>query len=400
MRSTGVASPAWTQVCISIVLVALLAGCQHASRHHATEPAAQQSPQPGYKAAQHYATTSTLEAWKLAGEPIEMTLVRPAGAAVLPLVIYLPGLGEPSSAGAAWRQAWAEAGYAVLSLQSVANGQAIWSSAEARNGDFRDLALEQFSRQALARRLTMLRALFQELNRRRDTGALNGIDMSHIALAGFDLGAQTVMAAAGEAGYDIEPFTLPDAVKCVIVLSPYADSTGAAFENRFAMIHGPVLFVTSRDDADPYGLIAAPAIRRVPFEHVPPGQKYLLSLASAPHALIAGQETPARDNAVLARDDSAQAATTDSTSPGGSTGRHGGRGAGSQGSRRRAGSDATDTKSSSTISAASWAAQLAEVRSVTTAYLDANMKNDTAAAQWLTRDARRSLGNGADLIVK
>ena len=399
MLAIGATSSAWTRVCISIVLPAFLAGCQHSSRHHATDPAAQQPGPPGYKAAQHYTTTSTLEAWKLAGEPVEMTLLRPVGTSVVPLVIYLPGLGEPSSAGAAWRQAWAQAGYAVLSLQSVANGETIWSSAEARNGDFRDLAKERFSRGALAKRLNVLRALFEELNRRRDSGALSGVDMSHIALAGFDLGAQTVMASAGEAGYDIEPFALPDAVKCLIVLSPYADPTSAGFENRFAMIHGTILFVTSRDDTDPYGLVTSAAIRRVPFEQVPPGQKYLLNLAGAPHALIAGKETPVRDNAVLARDDSSQAATGDSTSQG-ATGRHKGRGGGSQGSRRGDGNDATDTQSSSTISAASWTAQLAEVQSVTTAYLDANLKNDGVATDWLTRDAGRWLGNRADLIVK
>jgi hypothetical protein len=248
----------------------------------------------------------------------------------------------------------------------------------------------------------LLRALFDELNRRRDSGALRGVDMSHIALAGFDLGAQTVMAAAGETGYDIEPLALPDAVKCVIVLSPYADLTGAGFEKRFAMIDGSILFVTSRDDTDPYGLVTAAAIRRVPFEHVPPGQKYLLSLFNAPHALIAGKETPGMDNRAPARDDSAQAATGDAASQGTRTGRHRGRGGGSQGSRRSDGNESSDMKSStsSPASAAAWAAQLAEVQSVTTAYLDANLKNNGVAREWLTRDARRWLTGEADLVVK
>lgn len=387
---------------ISIVLATLVGGCQHSTRPNATEPVAKQPRQSGYKAEQRYATTSTLEAWTLAGEPVEMTLVRPLGSNVFPLVIYLPGLGEPSSAGAAWRQAWAQAGYSVLSLQSVANGETIWSSAQAKSGDFHDLAREQFSRGALAKRLTMLRALFEELNRRHDSGALSGVDMSHIALAGFDLGAQTVMAAAGEMGYDIEPFALPDAVRCVIVLSPYADLTGAGFEKRYATIEGSILSVTSRDDTDPYGLVTAAAIRRAPFEHMPPGQKYLLTLVNAPHALLAGKETPSADNSPPTRDDSPRAASGDATNQGSGTGRHRGGGGGSQGSRRGGGNESSDMKSSSSrpASAAAWAAQLAEVQSVTTAYLDTNLKNDGVAREWLTRDARRWLGDEADLIVK
>ena len=342
-------------VCIAMALSMLVAACQHAPRSNATEPVAKQGRAAGYKSEQRYATTSILEAWTLAGEPVEMTLVRPSGNGLFPLVIYLPGLGEPSSAGAAWRQAWAQAGYAVLSLQSVANGETIWSSAQAKSGDFHDLAREQFSRGALAKRLTMLRALFEELNRRHDSGALSGVDMSRIALAGFDLGAQTVMAAAGEMGYDIEPFALPDAVKCVIVLSPYADLTGAGFEKRYATIQGSILSVTSRDDSDPYGLVTAAAIRRAPFEHMPPGQKYLLTLVNAPHALLAGKETPSADNSPLTRDDSPRAASGDATNQGSGTGRHRGGGGGSQGSRRGGGNESSDMKSSPRpASAAAW----------------------------------------------
>jgi hypothetical protein len=231
---------------------------------------ATQPHQPGYIAEQRYATTTIHETWTLAGEPVEMTVVRPTGNGVLPLIIYLPGLGEPSSGGLAWRNAWAQAGYAVLSLQSATNGETILTSAHARRAEFLDLAREQFSRAGLARRLAILRDAFEELNRRQGRGALAGVDLSHIALAGLDLGAQTVMAAAGESGYGIEPFALPPAVQCVIVLSPYADFAGASFDRRFATVHVSVLSVTSVNDTDSYGLVAAPAIRRAPFEHMPP----------------------------------------------------------------------------------------------------------------------------------
>jgi dienelactone hydrolase len=381
-------------VLVSIILAILIAGCQHSTRSNTTEPVAKQPRQPGYIAEQRYATTSIYEAWTLAGEPVDMTLLRPSGSGLFPLVIYLPGLGEPSSAGAAWRYAWAEAGYAVVSLQSVANGDTLWSSAQARRGDFPDLARERFSRGALAKRLAVLRSLFEELNHRRDSGALRGVDVSRIALAGFDLGAQTVMAAAGETGYDVEPFALPGTVKCVVVLSPYADFTGAGFEKRFATIQVSVLSVTSTDDTDPYGLVSAAAIRRAPFEHMPPGQKYLLSLVNAPHALIAGKETPSADNSVLAQEDSPRATSGDASNQGS--------GAGHRRGRRSGGNESSGMKSSSSrpVSSVAWAAQLARVQSVTTAYLDTNLKNDRVAGEWLTRDARRWLGDEAELIVK
>ena len=386
---------------IAAVLAALLAGCQHAPRSNTIEPVAQAHRQPGYVAEQRYVTSAIREAWILGGESVEVILLRPSGDGVFPLVIYLPGLGEPSSGGAAWRNAWAQAGYAVLSLQSAANGEAAWSSAQARRGEFPDLARDQFSRSGLARRLAILRDLLDELNGRQARGALAGVDLSRIALAGFDLGAQTVMAAAGETGYNLEPFVLPVAVKCVIALSPYADFAGAGFDRRFASIVAPVLSVTSPDDADPYGLVAVAAIRRAPFEHMPPGQKYLLNLVYAPHALISGKETPGTDNDLPARDDRPRTASADGTNQGSGSGRRQSGGGSQKG--HRGGSDGygeSRSSSSRPFAAGTWVMELALVQSVTTAYLDTNLKNDGTAKEWLARDARRWLGDEADFLVK
>ena len=228
-----------------------------------------------------------------------------------------------------------------------------------------------------------------------------GVDLSRIALAGFDLGAQTVMATAGEAGYDLEPFVLPVTVRCVIALSPYADFAGAEFDRRCASIVEPVLSVISADHADPYGLVAVAAIRRAPFEHMPPGQKYLLNLVNAPHALISGKETPGADNDLPARDDRARTASADGTNQSSATGRRQ-RGGDSQKGHRGGGDGNGESRSSSSrrFAAGTWVTELALVQSVTTAYLDTNLKNDGVAKEWLARDARRWLGDEADFLVK
>jgi dienelactone hydrolase len=388
-------------LCGWAIAATLIAGCQQTSRPVMSESAPNAAHQPGYTAEQHYATSSIHEAWLLGGETVEITLLRPPGRGPFPLIIYLPGLGEPSSGGAAWRNAWAQAGYAVLSYQPAANGESIWSSARARRGEFTDIAKEKFSQGALAKRLALLRDLLEELDHRHDSGELSGVDTSRIALAGFELGAQTVMTAAGETGYGIEPFALAPTVKCIIAFSPYADFAGAGFEQRFATIHMPVLSVTSMDDGDPYGLITSPAIRRAPFDHMPPGQKYLLSLANAPHSLISGKETPGAENSAQESDDSPRNNTGDGTKQGSGSGRRRG-GGGSQGNRKAGGGDTggANSTSSRSVSSAAWTAELGQAQSVTTAYLDSNLKSDVVASEWLTKDARRFLGNQADLIVK
>jgi hypothetical protein len=47
-----------------------------------------------------------------------------------------------------------------------------------------------------------------------------------------------------------------------------------------------------------------------------------------------------------------------------------------------------------------WAAQLADVAGVTTAYLDAIVKDDPAAAAWLAHGAKPWLGDDGDLQIK
>ena len=48
----------------------------------------------------------------------------------------------------------------------------------------------------------------------------------------------------------------------------------------------------------------------------------------------------------------------------------------------------------------SWATQLRNVQGVTTAFLDATVRDDGRAADWLARDAQRWLDGSASLLAK
>ncbi|MDE2505483.1 MAG: hypothetical protein KGL18_21175, partial [Burkholderiales bacterium] len=99
----------------------------------------------GYVAPVHDAVATTVHAWtyELRQQPLLLTLPEQA-AGPLPLVVYLPGLGEDAGAGKLWRRAWAAAGYAVLSLQPLAEDEDAFRSALARRGDFKALGRERY----------------------------------------------------------------------------------------------------------------------------------------------------------------------------------------------------------------------------------------------------------------
>lgn len=378
---------------VGLFLIPLVAGCAaagHERRYGSNEEAPRRVLPPGYQAQQQFPTTTLRESWTLGASAVAINLLLPEGSGSFPLILYLPGLGEPVEGGAAWRKAWAEAGYAVVSLQPAAVGQEIWSSPSAHAGEFRMIAKEQFSPAMLGKRLTLLRDAMNELKSRHDRGVgqFARLDLTRVAVAGFDLGAQAAMSVAGEDATRQGPFVLPNNVKCVVALSPFADFSGPGFAQRFGSVHLPVLSVTSMDDTDPYGLVTEASVRRAPFQYMPPGQKYLLSFSYAPHSLIAGAESP------VGPDDQARSKESPRTAGERKEGRRGGRrGLGGEGASGAA-------FEPQAVSAAAWKDQVRRIQSVTTAFLDLTVKNDPVAAEWMVRDARRWIGDSADLLTK
>jgi dienelactone hydrolase len=335
----------------------------------------------------HYETTATQDTWTLDGSLVDVTLMVPTSGGPYPLVLYLPGLGEACDAGLSWRHAWARAGYAVLCIQPKTVGRAVWASSRARAGDFVGIARDAFSVPSLEMRTQVVRAALARLSRRGRDAGFAQTDLARISIAGFDLGAQTALVVAGQHVDGLEPLPLPDGVKAVITLSPYADRTAA--ESRYQQIHVPVLTVTSAMDTDAYGLVGTPSIRRTPFQYMPAGQKYLLLLASAPHELFAGaplatlRENKDGPDTLSAEDDKILGDETAEVYEG-------------RPHKRRT----LDNSASRANRLAQQVKIQSQVQAVTTAYLDAFVRNDGAAVQWLTQDARTWLGESAELQSK
>ncbi|HUJ88095.1 MAG TPA: hypothetical protein VLX30_14700 [Burkholderiales bacterium] len=371
------------------------------------EPALQALAQSGYVSEPRYGTQALQETWDDGEQQLEVSFIAPAapGAAEVPLIVYLPGLGESTGSGALWRRTWAQAGYAVLAVQPRRLTQRIWASPMAREGDFEALARNEFSSRAAARRIATLRFALDELARRAQTGnpLYRLADRSTIVLAGFDLGAQTASRAAG---------ARDAAVRAAIIISPYVLRQNPAEAARYAAITLPVLSITGTDDADPFGIVSDPALRRTAWRAMPAGDKYLLLLAGGTHALLAGNG--------LFDPYSASALAPGSAADGGQKRRRGRQ-------ERRGGSDAADELNFSgagpkplSIADASGSGeargrragagasgpraynlrQVAAVEDVSTAFLDAFVKKNVRARDWLGRDAARWLGASAALEVK
>lgn len=357
----------------------------------------------GYDAATSSSAYPFRESWPYGDDEIALNCLVPRGSKPSPLVLYLPGLGESAEAGATWRQAWARAGYAVAALQT-ASGAAIWSSPHARNGEFSRAAREQFAVKSLAARARLIEFVLAGIVRRAKAGesVYARIDTSRVALAGYDLGAQTALAFAGEhhPGLDLHP--LPG-LCAAIALSPQAVLALGGFTQRFGQIQTPVLSITGTEDDDPYGIVDSPHARRAPFTYMPAGDKYLLVLEDATHRVLAG--TPggpegapsmgapgANDGGDMPPDarhyprfGGGMGGPGGMGSPGGMGGGPGGMGGPGDGGP----GGTMDGRDSSRRSGLAQQRQTVIVERVSIAFLDATVKDDLVAREWLDRDAAR-----------
>jgi len=367
----------------SLLALALLAGCASPSGPPRQQEAqVQQFAGKGYLSEEQFSLSTTSHQWTAAGHDLNFIASVPVRPGKYPLIIYLPGLGESRTAGEAWRSTWAQAGYAVISIQLLAEDGQAWQSSAARNGDFKALLRERYGAAAMAARLEALNGLAAELERRKDEPWRQNVDTSRLVLAGYDLGAYTAQAAAGENIRGVTTLPLP-ALSAVIALSPYADFSGASFDSRYTAIRAPVLSITGPGDADSNGWVSA-ALRTAPFQHMPPGKKYLLSLDDTSHELLAGNGLKAPEEAV-GRSGEKKGEGNNRRSGGGPGG--GGKGPGSGGGESsRSGDGGVYLQPA--------------IRAVTTAFLDSLVKEDDIAQEWLRRDARRWLRDTATLTVK
>ncbi len=388
--------------------------------------------QDGYARGNH-TVSSTHETWPHDDIPIEVSIAIPNAPGKLPVVIYLPGIGEDTEHGELWRLPWAQAGYAVVTVQPKEYGEALWANKKTRPSDIKSVGRTMFSQHALENRVSQLRWTLDKLAARIHSGneRYANLDMSRMALVGYDLGAQTAMVLAGEKTELALP-NPPPVFKGAIIISPHVDPAWEKTARRYGDIHMPLLLISSDQDTDP-AKISTPESRKSLWNDLPPGEKYLLWFERANHRLLSGSmsnslywsevigpivhergrkasggdpgdsdgTTGATSrsgrgwlDAIKTEFGIGQAADYDAmggaTSHGGGSGGGGGRSknsdtGGSGKSRQKNGNDENLQEEIALQTGA--ARQMAIVVSVTTAFLDATLKESTEAHAWLLDNA-------------
>ncbi len=375
-----------------VILLLALSACAHRP-----EAPRQVSParSAGYIPASQYPLREQRETWQHGDEALSLLILEPEAPGSFPLVIFLGGLGNPADTPVALLRQWAAAGYKVVSVTDARHGPAVLASVRAREGDFRLIANEAYAAPSLQRRVNSLAWLMQEVQRR--PGADNKPGLQHILLAGFDLGAQTVQAALGEHYAGVSVPALPPEVRAALILSPHASFTGEAFSERYRDMHTPALLVSSSEDVDRFDYTLNPGLREMPFRHMPGGEKFWLALGYASHAVIGGGSAQALASADAPRNSQRGNTGERAGGPGNRMGGMGGGGMGGPGGGGP-GAQAAGAATGKLTGPASQDDQAQSLRVVSLAFIDAMLRDDPLAREWLQRDANRWLGDTGRLL--
>lgn len=345
----------------------------------------------------------TEQDWSLDGRPrIAATLLAPAQGERLPVVLYLPGLGQEAGAGLRWRRAWAQAGYAVVSIQALEADAQAFRSERARTLDFTRLGRERFAPAELQQRVDALAAWITEARRRGASGEAPWarLDWRHAAVAGFDVGAYTAAALGGEqiAGLRLPP-GLPD-WRLVIALSPHPTSPDSHQTGQWRADMPPALLVTGLQDGDPLGLMPGEPRRESVFDALPAGDKHLLLVDSLTHAALGDEPEPQRSAASRSKPGGAGGGGGGMGGPGGGgggggRGGGGGGGGGGSGGRPSGGPEGSESggpgesvaQASVRIRPEDAARNRLLIGAVTHALLDAMLQDNAQARRWLNERA-------------
>lgn len=201
-----------------------------------------------------------------------------------PIVIFSPGLGGSREGYSYVGNAWAEHGYVVSVLEHVgSNGKTVIGKGPAA------LNTAMGGKEYAERAADVKFAIDQlfAMNSDKADPLFGKLDLKHIAMVGHSYGAVTTQAIVGQ---QIAPGkSLADLrVTCGIIMSGSPPRSPLATQNSFGKIALPLLHLTGTEDDSPVGGATAKA-RRVPFDQCPSSPQTLITFNGADHAVFSGR---------------------------------------------------------------------------------------------------------------
>lgn len=215
---------------------------------------------------------------------VPVKIYRPSNASgALPVILFSHGLGGTRNNYRYIGEQWAANGYISVHLQHIGSDDSIWRGSSRPMDALRKAANGQ---NAMARPLDVKFVIDQldRLNRNGDWK--NCFDLSRIGISGHSFGGQTSFLCGGQK-MARQSFADPR-IKAMIPMSPAVPEFGD-LDAAYADVTIPTFVMTGTLDDSPIGGTKV-ADRRKPFDHLPAGTTgYLLIFNGGDHMVFSGR---------------------------------------------------------------------------------------------------------------
>jgi dienelactone hydrolase len=208
-----------------------------------------------------------------------------SGTRPFPVVLFSHGLGRSREDCAYLGTNWAGRGYVAVFVEHLGSDEAIWRGTVQPKKHLK----EAYENPATMRNrpLDMIFALDQLERMKREGNAFAArLDLERIGAAGCDLGAETVLALAGQmlpGGKIIADHR----VRAVIAMSPPVPLGQVSLDVAYDNIHVPCLYMTGDEDDGIVGSTKANQ-RRIPFDKTFGADQFLVTFRGGDHMIYAG----------------------------------------------------------------------------------------------------------------
>jgi len=209
-----------------------------------------------------------------------------------PVVLFSHGLGGSREGAAYLGEHWAAAGYVVVAIQHPGSDASVWEN------------LPKWKRWRALKRAADLESF---MNRLSDVDVVldylersvcsqkhrlhQRLDTSRVAMSGHSFGAITSQAIMGQ-NFRGRPDALfqDERVDCVILMSP-SPSKGLDDEAAFGAVTLPVLCMTGTEDGSALSREITPESRKQVYTALPEGQAYPVVFNQGRHSIFSDYQT-------------------------------------------------------------------------------------------------------------
>jgi predicted dienelactone hydrolase len=208
-----------------------------------------------------------------------------AGKGPFPVVLFSHGLGRTREDCAYLGTHWASRGYVSVFVEHAGSDEAVWRGKVQPKKHLK----EAFDNPATMRNRPLdLQFALDQIERLKRDGDILALrmDLTRVGAAGFDMGAQTVLALAGQ----VLPGGIIEAdprISAVIAMSPPVPVGQVPLDIAYKDICVPCLFITGSEDNGIVGTTKAYQ-RRIPFDKISGADQYLAIFYGGDHLMYAG----------------------------------------------------------------------------------------------------------------